>query len=297
MKKNILAIGMAAIGVLGAVTLAGCNGGDEGAGAAYITTAIASTAGSGTRGAFDELVVNSEGEALEDHIGEGDWMLTAGTTGQVVAQVGGNSAFLGYISMGSVDANKDKIKAVKVNGVDATVAEVLAGNYELSRPFNLLYEDYASLSDAAKNFFAYIYSDAAAEIIGTEWIAFDKPAESPVGEYTAYTGAKATVTLHGSTSLQPMIKLLKEAYEDENPNVTIVYGGSGSGEAQAAVEDGSADFGMISRAPKGGELELGCAQVAIDGIAVVVNKNSALTNVTFDQLFDLFVEGTKIECK
>ena len=139
MKKNILAIGMAAIGVLGAVTLAGCNGGEEGAGAAYITTAIARTAGSGTRGAFDELVVNSEGEALEDHIGEGDWILTAGTTGQVVTQVGDNSAFLGYISMGSVDANKDKIKAVKVNGVDATVAEVLAGNYELSRPFNLIY--------------------------------------------------------------------------------------------------------------------------------------------------------------
>ena len=157
MKKKLFAVGLAAIvGTIGIAALAGCGGNKANANdpAADITRAVARESSSGTRGAFDELVINSEGEALEDHIGEGDWILTAGTTGQVVTQVGDNSAFLGYISMGSVDANKDKIKAVKVNGVDATVAEVLAGNYELSRPFNLLYEDYASLSDAAKNFFA-----------------------------------------------------------------------------------------------------------------------------------------------
>ena len=106
-----------------------------------------------------------------------------------------------------------------------------------------------------------------------------------------------SIYLHGSTSLQPLIEELAEAYMEENPGTEITWGGGGSGEALAAVNNGEAVFGMISRAAKGDELSLTVSQIAIDGIAVVVNKNSALTNVSFQQLFDLYVYGTQIESK
>ena len=106
-----------------------------------------------------------------------------------------------------------------------------------------------------------------------------------------------SIYLHGSTSLQPLIEELAGAYMAENPGTSITFGGGGSGEALAAVEDGRAVFGMISRAAKGDELNYSVMQIAIDGIAVVVHKDSPLTNVTFQQLFDLYAYGTPIECE
>ena len=295
MKKRVMALGLAAtVGVFGMAALAGCNGGEEDTGVKYITTAIMRKANSGTRGAFDELVVNSEGKALKDLTLTGAWLTEVDQTGTVITTIAGKTSFLGYISMGSVDANKDKIKAVKVNGVEGTVANVLSGEYELSRPFNLIYEA-DTLSDAAKNFLSYIYSEDGAAIVNTEWIALEKPAG--VADYTPYSGSAETVQLTGSTSLQPMIEVLAESYMKENENVTIKWGGGGSGEALAAVKDGSADFGMISREAKDGELDYTVTEVARDGIAVIVDKNCPLTEVTFDQLYDLYANGTKIECK
>lgn len=299
MKKKIFAFGLAAAMSVTAVGLmAGCGG--EGAAAPKITTAISRTAGSGTRGAFDELVKGTdkdgnEGVALEDMDLDQSWGFSVGTTGQVVAQVAGNSSFLGYISLGSVDANKDRIKAVKVEGVDATVEKVKSGDYKLSRPFNLIYKDTALDNPLAADFLAYIWSDDGLEILRKEYIDVDKP--EGVASYTAGTVTSGSIYLHGSTSLQPLIEELAKAYMEENPGTEITWGGGGSGEALAAVNNGEAVFGMISRAAKGDELSLTVSQIAIDGIAVVVNKNSALTNVSFQQLFDLYAYGTQIECK
>ena len=298
MNKKILAIGVAAaltVTAVGAMT--GCSG----TVADKITTAISRTPGSGTRSAFDELVTGTdkdgnEGVALEDMDLEQTWGISVGTTGQVVTQVSGNSSLLGYISLGSVAANTDKIKAVQVNGKDATVDNVKAGNYELSRPFNLIYKaETLTSSPLAADFLAYIWSADGLEILKKEYIDVEKPAG--VGTYTAGTVKSGDINLHGSTSLQPLIEELAKAYMAENPGTTITWGGSGSGEALAAVNDGSAEFGMISRAAKGDETSLTVAQIAIDGIAVVVHKDSPLTNVTFQQLFDLFAYGTPIECK
>ncbi len=298
MNKKILAIGVAAaltVTAVGAMT--GCSG----TVADKITTAISRSAGSGTRGAFDELVTGTdkdgnEGVALEDMDLEQTWGISVGTTGQVVTQISGNSSFLGYISLGSVAANADKIKAVQVNGVDATVEMVKDGEYDLSRPFNLIYKAETLTSNPlAADFLAYIWSADGLEILKKEYIDVDKP--EGVGTYTAGAMTSGEINLHGSTSLQPLIEELAKAYMAENPGTTITWGGSGSGEALAAVNDGSAEFGMISRAAKGDETSLTVTQIAIDGIAVVVHKDSALTNVTFQQLFDLYAYGTAIECK
>ncbi len=298
MNKKIMAIGLAAAMSVTAVGLmAGC--GETGETGAFITTAISRTAGSGTRGAFDELVKGKDKDgtekALEDMDLDQVWGFSVGTTGQVVTQVAGNASFLGYISLGSVAANTDRIKAVQVEGQDATVENVKSGNYELSRPFNLIYKESALQNELAMDFLAYMWSDDGLEILRQEYIDVEKP--DFVESYTAGTVKSGSIYLHGSTSLQPLIEDLAEAYMAENPGTEITWGGGGSGEALASVNSDEAVFGMISRAAKGDELNLEVTQIAIDGIAVVVKKDSALTNVTFQQLFDLYAYGTQIECK
>lgn len=298
MNKKIMAIGLTAVLAVTAVgVMAGCNNGRV---ADKITTAISRSAGSGTRGAFDELVTGKDKDgaekALEEMNLDQNWGLSATTTGQVVTQVSGSSSFLGYISLGSVAANTDKIKAVQVNGVEPTVEKVKAGDYALSRPFNLIYKAETLTSNPlAADFLAYIWSEDGLEILNKEYIEVDKPAG--VGTYTAGTVTTGSIYLHGSTSLQPLVEELADAYMAENPGTSVTFGGGGSGEALAAVNDGSAAFGMISRAAKGDETSLTVTQIAIDGIAVVVHKDSPLTNVTFQQLFDLYAYGTAIECK
>ena len=297
MNKKILAISLAAAMSVTAVgVMAGCNNGKI---APKITTAISRTAGSGTRGAFDELVTGKDKDGAEKALEEMDldqsWGFSVGTTGQVVTQVAGNPSFLGYISLGSVAANTNRIKAVQVEGADATVDSVKAGDYQLSRPFNLIYKPAALENALAADFLAYIWSADGLETLKKEYIDVEKP--EGVGTYTAGTVKSGSIYLHGSTSLQPLIEELSKAYMAENPGTSITFGGGGSGEALAKVNDGTATFGMISRAAKGDELELEVSQIAIDGIAVVVHKDSALTNVTFQQLFDLYAYGTTIECK
>ncbi len=289
MKKLVKMLALALCLGVGTFALASCA---DNAAAPYITTAIARTAGSGTRSAFDELVVNSEGEALEDHMADRDWVLTAETTGQVVTSVGQNSAFLGYISLGSVAANANRIKAVKVNGVDATTENVVRGEYALSRPFILVSPDFDNLSDAAKNFISFIQSEQGQEITNGEYIAYGEPVE-----YSEYTGSAATVSLGGSTSVGPLMEDLAAAYMAINENVTVTVTGGGSGTGVSGAGE-SFDIGMASRALKAEEEKTReYVKIADDGIAVIVHKDSALTNVTFDQLFDLYVEGTRIECK
>ena len=301
MKKKFLAIGVAAaLSVTAVGMMAGCGPTGSGDIGSRITTAISRTAGSGTRGAFDELVTGTDKDgnevALEDMDLDQEWGFSVGTTGQVVTQVAGNPSFLGYISLGSVAANTNRIKAVQVEGADATVDSVKAGDYQLSRPFNLIYDaEKVSANPLAADFLAYIWSDDGLEILREEYIDAEKP--ESVGTYTAGTVTSGSIYLHGSTSLQPLIEELAGAYMAENPGTSITFGGGGSGEALAAVEDGRAVFGMISRAAKGDELNYSVMQIAIDGIAVVVHKDSPLTNVTFQQLFDLYAYGTPIECE
>ena len=128
MKKKFLALGMAAAMSVTAVGLmAGCGNGSDG-----ITVAFTRPSTSGTYGAFNELVVNSEGKSIDEAREEGlefaRNVQTSQETGNVITDVSAAPNGLGYISLGSVAANTDKIKAVKVNGVEATVANIESGS-------------------------------------------------------------------------------------------------------------------------------------------------------------------------
>ena len=298
MKKKILAIGVAAaLSVTAVGMMAGC-GPASADGVTEITAAFSRPNTSGTYGAFNELVVNSEGKSIDEAINDdgldfAPCVQYSQETGNVVADVAANPNALGYISLGSVAANTSQIKAVKVEGVEATVANIEAGTYMLSRPFNFVYQTETGLSDLAQNFIDFIESEAGQEIVQTEWIG---QAET-VKDYTPYEGTETTLTLTGSTSVQPLMRKIIPAYQELNPGITVECSGSGSGQGESDAVAGNNDLGMISRELGSDYTDtLSSYTIALDGIAVIVQKDVALTNVTFDQLYNLYMNGTPIPC-
>lgn len=299
MSKKFLAIGVAAaLSVTAIGVMAGCNpvSGDD---VTAITAAFARPSTSGTYGAFNELVVNSDGKSIDEAINDdgldpASCVQTSNETGTVITDVSNTPNALGYISLGSVAANTDKIKAVNVEGVEPTVANIEAGTYKLSRPFNFVYKTETGLSDLAQNFIDFIESADGQELVNKDYIG---QAETEK-EYTPYAGEEKTLTLTGSTSVQPlMIDFIIPAYQKLNPGITIECSGTGSGQGETDAAGGLNDLGMISRA-LGSDYEgtLTAYTIALDGIAVIVQKDVNLSNVTFDQLYNLYMNGTAIPC-
>lgn len=110
-------------------------------------------AGSGTRGAFEEIVGVTDGcKYLNEY----------SSTGDVIGNVASNPNAIGYASLSAVG---DNVKAVKVNGVDCTEATVQDGSYEIQRPFIMITKDDTQLSDAARAFLDYAESSDVADLI------------------------------------------------------------------------------------------------------------------------------------
>ncbi len=291
MKKTIkLLMLMALIGCF-LVAFSACNSNE----AKAITVAFTRPSTSGTYGAFNELVKNSEGKTIKDALKNGDFarnVQKSDENGTVIQDVSANKHSLGYVSLGSVAANAQLVKAVKVGGVEATVANILNGSYKLSRPFNFIYPKDKTLNDLAQNFIDFINSTEGQALVNVEYIGQSKNPKA----YTPYSGSLTKLTLTGSTSLQPLMRdsiipaFLKA---NEEKNITIECSGSGSGQGETDADAGNNDMGMISRA--GDESKYNIVTIALDGIAIIVQKDVKLSNVTMDQLYNLYINGTGIE--
>lgn len=109
----------------------------------------------------------------------------------------------------------------------------------------------------------------------------------------AFTGCGADVTLTGSTSVQPLMEKLAEAFE-EKTGIVVSVGGGGSSVGVSDAQAGTVDFGMASRDLKDSETGVTATRIAIDGVAIVVKKGVELASVTSEQLYNLFVNGTAI---
>lgn len=297
MKKLALgAVAMCmAVGVCG-FAVAGC--GSSPTADSDITKAVGRESSSGTRGAFDELISNGT-TSLEDAIADSGYascVSESNTTANVVASVAQRYDTLGYISLGSVAANEEKITAVNFNGVEATTANVSNGTYTLSRPFHFVYQQSKyEANDLAQNFISYVESSAGQAIISDN--GYITLPDLTVQSYTAYTGTKTSLTISGSTSVQPLMNKLVAAYTKLNSGITITVDGDGSGSGiKAAIAD-TIDLGISSRNLKDSETAQGVVshQIANDGIAIIVKKGSWLTNVTSTQLYNLYANGTAIE--
>lgn len=101
-------------------------------------------------------------------------------------------------------------------------------------------------------------------------------------------GLSGTVSTNGSTSMEKVIGSLSEAFMEENQGVTITYDATGSGTGIESAKNGACDLGLSSRALKDTETGLESYTVALDGIAIIVNSNCGVDNLTLDQITKIF---------
>ena len=238
--------------------------------------------GSGTRGAFIELM------GIEEKDAEGnkndrttDEALIANSTNVVMTQVAGNEGGIGYISLGSLD---NTVKAVKVDGTEATVDNVIAGTYKVSRPFNIATK--GDISEVAQDFINYIMSAEGQQIINDNKYI---PVDTAAAAFTS-NNAEGTVVVGGSSSVSPVMEKLAEAYKAVNTNAKVEIQTTDSSSGMKAAIDGTVDIGMASRELKDEEkAELTPTVIAMDGIAVIVNNANPIDDISSEQIKQIYV--------
>lgn len=305
-KSRILAVSAA---IIASLSLAGCGStsgssettaasADANTAAAADTTAedaagtdtsmsgaiavVSREGGSGTRGAFIELM------GIEEKDAEGnkndrttDEALIANSTNVVMTQVAGNEGGIGYISLGSLD---NTVKAVKVDGTEATVDNVIAGTYKVSRPFNIATK--GDISEVAQDFINYIMSAEGQQIINDNKYI---PVDTAAAAFTS-NNAEGTVVVGGSSSVSPVMEKLAEAYKAVNTNAKVEIQTTDSSSGMKAAIDGTVDIGMASRELKDEEkAELTPTVIAMDGIAVIVNNANPIEDISSEQIKQIYV--------
>ena len=294
MKKKLVVVAMGALLALGLFGIMGCSSGGDGGSSSSGNDEAASTSpsgqisvysredGSGTRGAFIELFGIEEKDANGDKV---DMTTTSAaitnSTSVMMTSVAGDPNGIGYISLGSLN---DTVKAVNIDGVEATVDNVKSGDYKISRPFNIVTKD--GLSDTAQDFIDFIMSkDGQAVVADEKYIPVDEAAAA----YTA-SGKSGKVVVAGSSSVTPVMEKLAEAYQALNPDVTIEVQQSDSTTGVNMATEGTCDIGMASRELKDSETSAGveATVIAQDGIAVIVNKDASIDDLSADQVKGIY---------
>lgn len=236
--------------------------------------------GSGTRDAFTELLGIMEDDVDNTTVNAE----ITNSTSVMMTTVAGNPDAIGYVSLGSLD---DSVKAIKVDGVEASTDNVSSGDYSVARPFNIVTGD--ELSENAQDFIDFIMSIEGQAII-------DEEGYISVGSDTSYTasGLTGSVTLAGSTSVAPVMEKIAEKYMELNEGVTVEIQQSGSGAGITSTIEGVCDIGMSSRDLKDTEIAEGVSatKIAMDGIAVIVNKENTVETLTSEQIKNIFVGET-----
>ena len=241
--------------------------------------------GSGTRGAFIELFGVEEKDANGEKIDNTTEDATiTNNTSVMMTGVAGDDYAIGYVSLGSLN---DTVKALKVDGVEPTVENIKSDSYKVYRPFNIATK--GEVSEAAQDFIDYILSAEGQQIVSDEgYITIDDAAPAFAGGQ-----ASGSVTVAGSSSVSPVMEKLAEAYMKLNGNVKIEIQTSDSTTGMTSAIDGVCDIGMASRELKDTETaELTATVIAQDGIAVVVNNNNPIDNLTKDQVKSIYVGET-----
>ena len=237
--------------------------------------------GSGTRGAFIELFgvekKNAQGKKVDYTTDEAS---ITNSTAVMLTTVAGNKYAIGYVSLGSLSSS---VKAVKIDGVSATVDNINNGSYKIARPFNVAVRN--NLSNAAQDFLNYILSSDGQDII-----AANKYIKVPAANSYSASGISGKIVVAGSSSVSPVMEKLIEAYKSLNPSVQIELQTSDSTTGVINAIDGTCDIGMASRALKDSEKEKGVREVtiAIDGIAVIINNDNPVESLKKSDVEGIF---------
>ena len=278
MKKTMIGWAAVAAGLLAV----GCSKGFDPAGEIGL---VSREDGSGTRSAFVELTGVQVKEANGKKVDKtSPSTMVASSTAVALTTVAGDPAALGYLSLGSVN---DSVKVLCVDGVAPTREEIAAGRYALVHPFNVVTRGSTDgLKPAAKDFLAWILSTDGQRIV-------EKAGYLRVGEpkpYAGDAGIAGKVVCSGSSSVTPCMEKLKEAYCATHPQVTVEVQQSDSSTGVTDARDGVCDLGMASRALKASEADAGlvATAIALDGLAVVVNPQNPIENISKENLRKAF---------
>lgn len=276
-KKSIITVMVMAI-VSGALTACGA----EVFKTSEMISVVSREDGSGTRGAFIELFgVEQKDASGKKYDYTTDEANVTNSTSVMMTSVSSDEYAIGYISLGSLN---NTVKVLKIDGAEATAENIKSGTYKISRPFNIATK--GTLSESAKDFIDYILSAEGQKIV-------EASGYISVSDAKAYSGPKPSgkVVIAGSSSVTPVMEKLKEAYLLINTNAQIEIQESDSTTGMASTINGICDIGMASRALKDSEKTSGLTQtaIALDGIAVIVNKNNPLNDMTSENVKNIFI--------
>ena len=278
MKKTaIISVSVLALAALLVGIFTGC-----GSTTSKSITVVSREEGSGTRGAFIELFgieQKDESGNKVDHT-KADAEIT-NSTSVMMTTIAGNNSAIGYISLGSLN---DTVKALKIDGTAASVENIKNGSYKIARPFNIATK--GDVSAAAQDFIDFILSADGQKIV-------EDNGYISTGNTGAYNGNKPTgeIKIAGSSSVTPVMEKLKEAYLAVNTNATIQLQQNDSTTGMTSTIDGICDIGMASRELKDSETSKGLKStvIAMDGIAVIVNNNNTVSELTSNEVAAIFM--------
>lgn len=236
--------------------------------------------GSGTRGAFTEIVglIEKDSAGNESDTTTED-AVVQNSTDAVMTATANDESSIGYISLGSLN---DTVKAVNIEGVKATKEDISNGTYKIARPFNIVYKENPSAE--VQDFLNFIVSNQGQAVVEEEGFVPNQA----TGDYEGIDNS-ASITIAGSTSVTPLMEKLVEAYKTYNPNFNADIQATGSSAGIQSAIEGSAQIGMASRELKEEESsQLQKEVIAMDGIAVIVNNANSIENLTVEQVKNIF---------
>ena len=241
--------------------------------------------GSGTRGAFIELFGIEEKNGDEKVDNTTDEAQITNSTSVMLTTVAGDDYAIGYVSLGALD---DSVKTVKIDGAEARADNVKSEDYNVSSLFYIATKE-GSESELAKDFISFILSKEGQAVVAENGYISDDNAEPFSG-----SNPSGKIVVGGSSSVSPLMEKLIEAYKENNPDAEIELQTTDSTTGMTSAIDGTYDIGMASRELKDTELSEGLkAQViATDGIAVIVNKNSTIDELSSDQVKSIYTGET-----
>ncbi|MEG2541406.1 MAG: substrate-binding domain-containing protein [Clostridia bacterium] len=281
---------VAVIGAM-AVGLTACNGGEKN------ILVISREDGSGTRDAFDGLVKNADNASLKKDANGNDYTSSPlvksaeilSKTGDVITKVSSTKTAIGYISLGSLN---DTVKAVSINGIVASAKTVLDGAYALKRPFVIVTSNSVAMTAATADFLKYLSSSEAQKIVTAEKYVEQASKTAYIAPTTALSD---TIVIKGSTSIDKLMDGLIANYRSlggaKVSDIVFEKDAQGSSYGLSAAKGDTTGnvIGMSSSAIKSADAtSLNQITIALDAVAVIVNNNNSLTNITIAQLYDIY---------
>ena len=282
MKRKLAAIVAATLSAITVFAFTGCANGSKN------ILVVCREAASGTREAFDKYVGLTADELTSDKE-------EYSSTGNVREKVANTQTAIGYISLASVD---DSVKALKVEGVEATEENVREGKYKIQRPFLLLTKKSVTLTPAAKDFFDYAMSKTAEAAIIKEKGITTADFDTRKDYVVPADAISGTVILKGSTSMEDMIKYLVAEYKklggDKVSAVQFTFDFPGSSGGRTATKEDTTGnvIGLASSAKA--DAAYTETTLCLDAVAVIVNKNNdKISDVNAQTLKDIYTGKIK----